>query len=90
MPVNYYPAGWYLEMLVVEGSMKGKGLGRRIINDAVVPYVSQHGGKNLALITNTESNCRFYEKNDFAIFSERMLEMRGRGISNWSLVRSMA
>ena len=85
-----YPDGWYLEMLAVEGSMKGKGLGGRIINDAVVPYVSQHGGKTLTLITNTENNCRFYEKNNFTIFSERMLEMKGRRIRNWSLVRSMA
>ncbi len=64
-----YPDGWYLEMLVVEGSMKGAGLGSKMINDAVVPYVSRHGGKNLALITNTESICWFCGKNGFTIFS---------------------
>lgn len=81
------PAGWYLEMLVAEGSMKGAGLGSKMINDVVVPYVSRHGGKNIALITNTESNCRFYGKNGFMIFLERTLEMKGRRIRNLSLVR---
>lgn len=85
-----YPDGWYLEMLVVEGSMKGKGLGGKMINDVVVPYVSLHGGKNLTLITNTENNCRFYEKNGFTIFSERMIEMKGKKVRNWSLVRSIS
>lgn len=84
-----YETAWYLEMLAVDGSMKGCGLGSAMINDCLIPYIRQQGGRELALITNTEKNCGFYTKNGFHLFAERTLERNGQKISNWSFVRGI-
>lgn len=84
-----YPQAWYLEMLVVNGEMKGHHLGSGMLQDCVIPYVKAMGGKALSLITNTEQNCRFYASNGFHAFSERPLTRRGQTIMNWSFVRAV-
>lgn len=79
-----YPDAWYLELLAVDGSMKGKGLGSRMLSDCLVPYVRAQDGSDLTLITNTEGNRAFYKKNGFREFADRVLESGGRRIGNWS------
>lgn len=79
-----YPSAWYLEMLIVAPGKKGGGLGTGMLKDCLLPYIRQQGGKELALITNTAVNCKFYEKNGFAKFADRTLERNGQQIENWS------
>lgn len=84
-----YSTAWYLEMLAVDSSMKGCGLGSAMINDCLIPYIRQQGGKEFTLITNTEKNCKFYKKNGFRQFAERTLKRKGQKINNWSFVRNV-
>lgn len=84
-----YPDAWYLEMLVVNGGMKGHHLGSRMLQDCILPYVHAKGGKTLSLITNTEQNCKFYAHHGFSEFSRRPLTRRGHTIMNWSFVRAV-
>lgn len=79
-----YPTAWYLEMLAVDNSMKGCGLGSAMLNDCLIPYIRQYGGKDFTLITNTERNRKFYTKNGFYEFAERTLARNGQQIGNWS------
>ncbi len=81
---HQYASSWYLEMLVVDGTMKGRGLGSKMLHDCLIPYIRKQGGKTLTLITNTEQNCRFYQKNGFRQFAVRTLERDGMRIANWS------
>lgn len=79
-----HPSAWYLEVLAVDGSMKGCGLGSSMLQDCLIPYIKNQGGEELTLITNTEINRKFYTKNGFREFSERMLEQNGQTFGNWS------
>lgn len=79
-----HPSAWYLEVLAVDGSRKGCGLGSGMLRDCLIPYIQTQGGRELTLITNTELNRRFYMKNGFREFSERTLEQNGQKIGNWS------
>ena len=84
-----YPSAWYLEVLAVDGAMKGCGLGSGMLQDCLIPYIQKQGGQELTLITNTESNCKFYAKNGFREFSARTLEENGQRIGNWSFCLSI-
>ncbi len=79
-----HPSAWYLEVLAVDDSVKGCGLGSGMLQDCLIPYIQKQGGQELTLITNTEDNCKFYAKNGFWEFSERTLEQNGQAIGNWS------
>lgn len=84
-----YSSSWYLEMLVVDGSMKGRGLGSKMLHDCLIPYIQKQGSKSFTLITNTEQNCRFYQKNGFQQFAARTMERNGMQIGNWSFEMSI-
>lgn len=79
-----YPSAWYLEVLAVDHTMKGCGLGSSMLQDCLIPYIKEQGGQELTLITNTENNRAFYKKNGFHEFSARTLEQSGKTIRNWS------
>ena len=64
--------------------MKGCGLGSGMLQDCLIPYVQKQGGQELTLITNTEGNRKFYVKNGFQEFSQRILEKNGQRVGNWS------
>ena len=85
-----YPSAWYLEVLAVDDSMKGCGLGSGMLQDCLILYVQHQGGQELTLITNTEENCKFYQKNGFRNFAERMLEQNGQQIDNWSFCMDLS
>jgi GNAT superfamily N-acetyltransferase len=80
---------WYLELLAVDTQLKGRGLGGKMIQDCVEPYVRGHEGRSLSLITNTEQNRRFYTLKGFAEFSESTLSCRGQTIGNWSFFKEL-
>ena len=84
-----YPSAWYLEILAVDGSMKGCGLGSGMLRECLIPYIQNQGGQELTLITNTELNRKFYTKNGFREFSARTLEQDGQRIGNWSFCRNL-
>ncbi len=79
-----YGASWYVELLAVSTEHKGHGLGSKMIKDCLMPYVKSQNGKELALITNTESNCKFYKKNGFTNFAVSKLKWGDTSITNWS------
>ena len=56
---------WYLNSLAVSLKAKGQGIGSRMLNDCIRPYIQFHGGGLLMLITNSEKNRAFYQKNGF-------------------------
>ena len=76
-------------MLAVDNSMKGCGLGSAMLNDCLIPYIRQQGGKDFTLITNTELNRKFYTKNGFYEFAERTLVRDGQQIGNWSFHKEL-
>ena len=75
---------WYLSLLTVAKPFEGKGLGSRFLGECVVPFVRDAGGETLSLFTNSEANCRFYEKNGFTRFDTRRFEYGGRAFGSWS------
>ncbi len=80
---------WYIELLAVSSKHKGKGYGKDMISNCLIPFVKRQLGKEIALITNTETNCRFYEKNGFMKFSQSELNWNGEEIMNFSFVRAI-
>lgn len=79
---------WYVELLAVSPDCKGQGLGSKMLNDCMVPYVESRKGTELALITNTPSNCKFYEKNGFINFAVSELKWNSNSIQNWSFTKT--
>lgn len=78
------PQSWYLSMLAVSKNHQGKSLGSKMIHDCVIPFVKKNGGKRLTLITNTEANRKFYQKNGFTQFFSNMLHFKDGSVNNWS------
>ena len=75
---------WYLNLLTVEPSAKGRGLGSAMLQECLIPFVKDHGGNGLCLFTNSQENRRFYQKNGFREFDERWFEYRGHRLGSWS------
>ena len=69
---------WYLNSLAVSLKAKGQGIGSRMLNDCIRPYIQFHGGGLLMLITNSEKNRAFYQKNGFEEF-----DVNGYKLGNW-------
>ncbi|MNJ45199.1 Acetyltransferase (GNAT) family protein [compost metagenome] len=78
------PQSWYLSMLAVSKKHQGKSLGSKMIHDCVIPFVKRNGGRRLTLITNTEANRKFYQKNGFTQFFSNMLHFKDGSVNNWS------
>ena len=76
---------WYLNMLVVSPDRKGEGIGSRMLQECLIPYVKEHGGQKLCLFTNSQGNRQFYRKNGFTEFDERQFAYKGKTIGSWSL-----
>ncbi len=75
---------WYLELLAVDQTCQGQNLGSKMIQDCLKPFVSKMKGTELSLITNTELNCKFYEKNGFQNFDTCQIGPKDNPINNWS------
>lgn len=78
---------WYLSSLTVSPDQQGKGFGREMLMDCVVPYVKTHGGTRLCFFTNSESNLHFYQHLGFEVADYQELDCRGHRMGSWSFVR---
>lgn len=78
---------WYLSSLTVSPDQQGKGFGREMLMDCVVPYVKAHGGTRLCFFTNNESNLHFYQHLGFEVADYQELDCRGHRMGSWSFVR---
>lgn len=74
---------WYLNSLAVSLKAKGQGIGSRMLNDCIRPYIQFHGGGLLMLTTNSEKNRAFYQKNGFEEFSSEEFDVNGYKLGNW-------
>ena len=79
-----YPQAWFLEPFAVSNQHQGQGIGRKMLNDWVKPYIAKHGGGILTFITNSESNRRFYQKNGFSEFHCGEIRRNHKTLGNWS------
>lgn len=75
---------WYLSSLTVSPDQQGKGFGREMLMDCVVPYVKAHGGTRLCFFTNSESNLHFYQHLGFEVTDYQELDCRGHRMGSWS------
>lgn len=75
---------WYLSMLIVSPDRKSQGIGSRMIQEYLIPFVREHKGNQLCLFTNSETNRRFYQKNGFTEFDEQQFSYNGKTIGSWS------
>ena len=80
---------WYLNLLTVDPASEGKGIGSKIIQEQLIPYVRQHGGEIICLFTNSELNRGFYKKNRFEEFDSRHFTYKGKTIGSWSYMIKM-
>lgn len=78
---------WYLSSLTVSPDQHGKGYGREMLMDCVIPYVRQHGGTRLCFFTNSESNLQFYRHLGFEVADYQELDCRGHKMGSWSFVK---
>lgn len=79
-----YPDAWFLEVLAVSPEVQGKGIGGKMITEWIEPFIQTQGGGVLTLITNSERNRIFYQKNGFVEFHEGRLVTKERQLGNWS------
>lgn len=82
--IQQHNDAWYVEMLSVNKEYQGQRIGSQMIKDCIVPYVKEHGGKEITLITNTEINRKFYIKNGFREFFGKTIQRMGKKAPNWS------
>ena len=75
---------WYLNLLTVEPSAKGRGIGSAMLQECLIPFARDRGGNGLCLFTNSQENRRFYQKNGFREFDARWFEYRGHQLGSWS------
>ena len=76
----------YLELLGVMPDCQGKGVGGLFIAEGLEALAKEEKSQRLALITHTESNCRFYKKNGF-----RQLDVRDvEGVRTWTFEKPLA
>ncbi len=82
-------ANWHINMLAVNPAHQGQHIGSKTLTQYILPYVKQHGGQQVSLITNTARNVAFYQKNAFQVIDERWLAFQSTQIKSWALVRQL-
>ena len=80
---------WYLMMLGVNASVQNQGIGSVFLQEGVESYLKSKGCKRLGLITSTEKNVCFYEKNKYELLDSMMLEYGTKSIGNWAFVKTL-
>ena len=80
---------WYLSSLTVRPDCQGKGFGREMLMDCVIPYVRTNGGTRLCFFTNSESNLAFYQHLGFEVADYQELDCRGQKMGSWSFVKEL-
>ena len=85
-----YPHSWFLVAIAVSSSCQGQGLGRKMLDDFIKPYISKHGGGIFTFITHSEGNRAFYIKNGFTEFHAKIVRRNKKEITNWSYKMEIA
>lgn len=75
---------WYVNSITVRKDLQGRGIGTDIMQNGIIPFVKQHGGKEIFLFTNSEINRRFYNKNGFNEFHHQEFSYNNKSIGSWS------
>ncbi|WP_164848695.1 GNAT family N-acetyltransferase [Paenibacillus sp. DCT19] len=75
---------WYIDSLAVANGFQGQRLGSSLFHSFIFPHISKQGGGRITLVTHTELNKRFYEKNGFSVFSEYNIGVSNHPITNFS------
>ena len=75
---------WFLHLLAVDVEKEGMGIGSRMLQECVIPYVKEQGGETLCLYTNSEINRKFYKKNGFREFDSTVFSYKGNSFGSWS------
>lgn len=77
---------FYLELLAVAPDGQGQGLGGVFLREGLDGLAREEKIGRITLTTNTESNCRFYERNGFRQLSVREVA----GVPVWTLEKLLA
>jgi len=80
---------WYLSSLTVSPAHQGKGYGREMLMDCVMPYIRNHGGTRLCFFTNSKSNLAFYRHLGFEVADYQEIDCRGTKMGSWSIVKAL-
>ena len=80
------PKIWLSFSLYRYSTHQGRGYGREMLMECVVPYIRQHGATRLCFFTNSESNLAFYRHLGFEVSDFQELDCRGTKMGSWSIV----
>ena len=80
---------WYISSLTISPDCQGQGIGSDIIENCIIPYIRQHGGKRMCLFTNSEKNVRFYTKCGFEIIDRQTISYNGHEMGSWSFTKDI-
>lgn len=83
--LNGTPA-WYLNNMVVAPELRGKGIGTQILKEQLQTVVAPSGYPAI-LMTQKETNVRFYERLGFKVESKLVLGKGKNAFTNWCLLR---
>ena len=78
---------WYLEVLSVDKSMRGHGVGRWLVSQVLPDYVAKRGGRAYGFVTSTEKNARFYLNGGCELLDRFDVQMREQTCPIWSFQR---
>ena len=78
---------WYLEVLSVDKSMRGRGVGRWLVSQVLPDYVAKRGGRAYGFVTSTEKNARFYLNGGCELLDRFDVRMREQTCPIWSFQR---
>ena len=80
---------WYLMMFAVSPTVQGQGVGSHFLQNGIEPYVKAKGCKRLGLITSTQQNVFFYEKNEFVLLDSMVLDYGKQSVGNWAFLKTL-
>ena len=80
---------WYLSSLTVNPQSQGKGFGREMLMQHVIPYIARRGGTRLCFFTNSESNLAFYRHLGFEVTDYQELDCLGHKMGSWSFLKEL-
>ncbi|MCI7813500.1 MAG: GNAT family N-acetyltransferase [Lachnospiraceae bacterium] len=75
---------WHLVLLAVPKKWGGQGIGSRMLQEGILPYIASCGGGLLTFNTNVQKNRLFYKKNGFEEFEGEIIHRNGKEVGNWS------
>lgn len=78
---------WYLEILSVDKTMRGRGVGRWLVSKVLPDFVARKGGHAYGFVTSTESNARFYLNGGCELLDRVDVTMRERSCPIWVFQR---